>query len=42
MTGDSPSLDLFIDKGLLFLPDDFIGQGFDEQGFPTNTAAVSS
>ncbi len=43
MTGDSPSLDLFIDKGLLVLPQDwFTSQGFDEQGFPTNTAAVSS
>jgi len=43
MRGWSPSLDLFIDKGLLFLPEPFDGQGFDEQWFPaTTTIAVSS
>lgn len=43
MTKDSPSLDLFIDKWLLVLPQDwFSSQGFDEQGFPVNTDAASS
>jgi hypothetical protein len=43
MAGDSPSLDLFIDKWVLILPQDwFTSEGFDEQGFPVNTDIVSS
>ncbi|MFA7298572.1 MAG: hypothetical protein WC010_02905 [Candidatus Absconditabacterales bacterium] len=42
MNTTSPALDLFIDKGLLYLPNPFnTRQGFDDQGFPVNNGVTS-
>lgn len=41
MTENSPSLDLFIDKGILYLPDYIIATDFDTQGFPTTNGVNS-
>ncbi len=42
MTKEFPSLDIFIDKGLLYLPDDgFTNQDFDGQWYPTTAESAS-
>lgn len=38
----SPPLNLFIDKGILYLPDPIIRERFNNQGFPDITNIVSS
>ena len=34
MNKTSPALDLFIDKGILYLPEPILAIDFDEDGFP--------
>jgi hypothetical protein len=41
MKADSPSLDLFIDKWLLYLPDTIISQGFTGEWFPSTPWTTS-
>jgi len=42
MQESSPSIDLFVDKWLLYLPETFTWQTFDDQGYPSNTNIISS
>ncbi|EKD24522.1 MAG: hypothetical protein ACD_80C00214G0001, partial [uncultured bacterium (gcode 4)] len=42
MQQNSPSLDLFIDKGLIYLPDPFTRQTFNDEWFPDTTTMITS
>jgi len=41
MSSDSPALDIFLDKGLVYLPNSFERQSFNDKWFPANNGITS-